>query len=141
MVTLKAHNILDYIIAIVLVASPFVFDFSNVDQARNLFLTLGVGLALYSAITNYYYSLARVIPLGVHMVFDAAAGIVLIAGPSLFGYRDQLSDFQVGVHIVLGLGAVGLVAITRTRTEAAKTSEQRREIDQLHSRHVTSPRI
>ena len=141
MVTLKAHNILDYIIAIALVASPFIFDFSNVDQARNLFLTLGIGLALYSAITNYYYSLARLIPLGVHMVFDAAAGAILIAGPTLFGYRDQLSDFQVGVHIVMGLGAVGLVAITRTRTEAAKTSEQRREIDQHHSRHVTSPRI
>lgn len=135
MVSLKVHNVLDYIIALTLVAAPFLFGFSEIEAARNVFLILGVGLAAYSLITKYYYCIARILPVGVHMVFDAGAGLVVMAAPYIFGYRDFLTTTQFAVHIVMGLGAIGLVAVTKTRSEAAKTIEERREIDALSHHH------
>lgn len=129
MISLKAHNILDYVIGALLIVSPWIFGFNEIGTARNVYLLLGVGLIVYSSITNYYYSLAKVLPLGVHMTFDALAGIVLILSPALFGYRELLTDGQYAAHIVFGIGAVGLVALTRPRTEAAKTPAERAAIN------------
>ncbi len=128
MIPLKTHNILDYVIGALLIVSPWLFRFAEIDAARNTFLVLGGGLIVYSLLTNYYYSVAHILPLGVHMTLDALAGIVLILAPALFGYRDLLTGGQYAAHIVLGIGAVGLVALTRPRTEAAKTPAERAAI-------------
>ncbi len=135
MIPLKVHNVLDYFIGVALALSPYVFGFSEVEAARNVFLVLGLGLIAYSAITKYYYSVAKIIPIGVHMVMDALSGIVLILSPALFGYRDVITDGQFALHFVMGIGALGLVALTRTRTEEAKTPTQRAEI-RHHSPHT-----
>lgn len=128
MIPLKVHNVLDYVIGVALALSPFVFGFSDVLAARNVFLVLGVGLIGYSLMTNYYYSVAKIIPLGAHMVMDALSGIVLILSPALFGYRELITDGQFALHFVMGIGALGLGALTRTRTEDAKTPIERTEI-------------
>jgi hypothetical protein len=128
MFSLRVHNIIDYVIGAILLISPWLFSFADIAAARNLFLIGGVLLIAYSLFTNYYYSISRVIPLGAHMTMDALLGIILILAPALFGYRDLLTEGQYAVHIVLGIGAVGLVAMTRPRTEAAKTPAERAEI-------------
>jgi DNA integrity scanning protein DisA with diadenylate cyclase activity len=127
MMSLKTHNVFDYIIAVVLVLAPFLFGFSDIDAARNTFLILGFGLAAYSLITKYYYCIARIIPLGVHMIFDVSAGLVVLIAPYIFDYRESLTTLQFAVHVVMGIGAIGLVAVTRTRSEGAKTVEEKRE--------------
>lgn len=125
MVPLKVHNVLDYIIAAVLLVAPWLFGFSDIPAARNFFLFAGIALGVYSAMTNYYYSLVKAIPLGVHMAMDVITGVAVILAPALFGYRDLITGAQNALHVVLGLGAVGLVALTRPRTEAAKTPAER----------------
>ncbi len=125
MVSLKTHNILDYVVGVLLLLCPFIFNFADLDAARNVFLFSGTALVVYSLLTNYYYAVAHVIPLGVHMTLDALMGILLILAPALFGYRDLITEGQYALHIGLGIGAVGLVAVTRTRTEAAKTPGER----------------
>lgn len=125
MISLKTHNVLDYVMGVVLAVCPFIFGFGYLDIARNLFLILGVALIVYSLFTNYYYAIARVIPLGVHMTLDVLAGVLLILAPAMFGYRELITGGQYALHIVLGIGTVGFVALTRTRTEAAKTPSER----------------
>jgi hypothetical protein len=115
MIPLKTHNILDYVAALVLIASPYMFNFSDVGPARNLFLTMGFALAIYSSITHYQYSLAKIIPIRPHMVLDIVTGFVLMIGPYAFNYRAALSNGQTALHFVLGLGVWGLVALTRSR--------------------------
>lgn len=125
MIPLRIHNIIDYVIAAVLVLTPYVLGFSSVDAARNVFGILGVSLAVYSLITDYRYSIAKIVPLGVHMAMDVITGVVLMLAPSIFGYSSQITGTQFGAHFVLGLGAVALVAltypksgrVTRARTE------------------------
>lgn len=122
MIPLRIHNILDYVIGAVLVLSPYVFGFSDVDAARNVFLVLGFGLIGYSLFTNYRYSIAKVIPLGVHMFMDVSAGVVLMLAPYVFGYSDLITGGQLAFHYVMGLGAIGLVALTRPRSESGRMS-------------------
>lgn len=128
MIPLRAHNILDYVIGAILMVSPWLFGFGDIAAARNTLMILGLGLITYSLLTNYYFSIARVIPLGLHMAFDAAAGAALILAPSLLQYRNQLTDGQHAVHFLLGLGAITLVAFTKPRTETAKSPRERAAI-------------
>jgi len=128
MIPLKVHNILDYVIGAFLVIVPWMFGLAEITAARNLFMFACLALIVYSLFTNYYFAVARVIPLGIHMTMDALLGIIVILAPALFGYRDQLTDGQYATHIVLGIAAVGLVALTRPRTEAAKTPAERAAI-------------
>lgn len=128
MIPLKVHNVIDYVVGVALALSPFVFGFSEVVAARNVFLVVGLAWLAYSSMTNYYYSVAKIIPLGGHMFLDALAGIVLILSPALFGYREMITDSQFALHFVMGIGALSVVAFTRTRTEEAKTPVQRTEI-------------
>ena len=121
MISLTAHNVLDYIIGAVLVLCPYVFGFSDLDAARNVFLVLGFGLIGYSLFTNYRYSIAKIIPLPVHMAMDCLAGVVLMVAPYVFGYRALITGGQTFLHFALGLGALLLVAVTKTRT--GKVSE------------------
>ena len=129
MLSLKVHNVLDYIIGAFLVVSPWLFRYAEIAPARNLFLFGGLALIIYSLLTNYYFSVARIIPLGVHMTMDVLLGILLILAPALFGYRDLLTEGQYAAHVVLGIAAVGMVALTRPRTESAKTPAERAAIN------------
>lgn len=133
MLSLKTHNVVDYAIGIVLIVSPFLFNFAHVSAAANLFMIGGISLIVYSLITNYHYSVAKFVPLGVHMAMDAILGVLFILGPALFGYRDMLTGGQYAWHVIMGLGAVGLVALTRTRTESAKSPAERASIAAHHS--------
>ena len=129
MVSLKTHNLLDYVLGVALLAAPWIFGFSRIGRASSVFLFIGAFLILYSLLTNYYYGAMRIIPLGLHMTLDALMGVTLILAPVLFDYRVFLSESQYASHVILGLCAIGLVALTRPRTEAAKTLAERASIE------------
>jgi hypothetical protein len=128
MVPLRIHNIIDYFVGAFLIAVPWIIGVEEVSSARNVFLASGVSLIGYSLLTNYYFSVARIIPLGIHMTLDTILGIFLILAPALFGYREQLIETQYVEHVVTGVLLVGLVALTRPRTEASKTTLDRAAI-------------
>lgn len=122
MVSVRTHNIVDYIAAAVLVLAPFLFGFGDVIEARNVFILSGVLLAGYSLITRYPISVAKIVPLGVHMTLDVLIGLFVMIAPSIFGYRMFLTDGQYALHFVLGIGVIGLVAVTRRRSESGTIS-------------------
>ena len=126
MISLKTHNVLDYLIGVVLAFCPYFFNFATIDIARNVFQTAGVGLIVYSLLTNYRYSIIKAIPVRVHMVLDVINGAVVLLAPWLFGYRASITNFQMGVHVALGLIVFALVAFTNRRVITA-TGEKERE--------------
>lgn len=128
MIPLRVHNIADYLLGALLIVSPWLFDFAGIPAARTLFLIGGIALIAYSLLTNYYFSIVRVMPLGVHMTLDTILGILLILAPALFGYRADLVNAQYVAHVVLGIVVVGSVALTRPRSEHAKTAVDRAAI-------------
>lgn len=130
MLSLKTHNVLDYLLGAIFLISPWFFHFEDVLEARLLFLGAGVALIAYSLFTNYHYSIARVLPLGLHMTIDAVLGVFMILAPVLLGYRQQLSQAQYVVHVVMGVATVGFVALTKPKSESTKTLTERVAIRQ-----------
>ena len=129
MVSIKAHNVLDYVLGGVLILSPYVFGFAEVDAARGLFLFLGFGIIAYSLITAYPYSIFKWIPLGWHMGLDVLLGVSLILGAYVFGYNEFMTFGQMVVHYVLGIGAISLVAVTRPKQREIRGTQSAVDID------------
>ena len=120
MVSLKTHNILDYVAGTLLILAPFLFGFSEVDVARNVFMISGGMLIIYSLFTNYYYAALRIIPVGVHMVLDVVNGVFVMIAPWVFNYRAFITPGQEYLHYTLGIAVFALVGLTREKTEADK---------------------
>lgn len=129
MLSLKVHNVLDYIIGAALLASPYVFGFSEIPDARNVFVVIGGAWILYSLLTRYRYSVLKLIPLGVHMALDAAASVILMLWPTFSAYRDQLTGFQYALHFIFGIGALVMVTLTRTLSESSVSPEDRQDVE------------
>jgi hypothetical protein len=129
MIPLRVHNVVDYVAAVLLVAAPYIFGFADIDVARNFFLIMGVGLAAYSAITKYRYSLAKIIPIGPHMFLDVVVGFLVMVGPYVLNYRLAISSGQTAAHYFLGLGLWGLVALTRPDTHIMEQSVHESEVN------------
>lgn len=127
MLSLKVHNAADYALALILLFVPALFGFSEIEVARNLFRVLGIFLLAYSLVTKYEFSAWQKLPLGAHMTFDLATGVILLLSPLVLGYRDLLSTGQELIHYILGFGLIGFVAVTRAKTEAEKKAFEPKE--------------
>lgn len=128
MIPLKIHNILDYVGGLILLLTPSLFGFADIDAARNFFVIAGLGLITYSLFTKYEIALWRKIPLGVHMTMDVIAGVATILAPYLFGYSLLLTGTQTAVHWILGFGVIGLVALTDRKSTAATIGADFRDV-------------
>lgn len=108
----RFHAPLDYIVGAVLIAAPWIFQFSEDTAATVISIVLGIGLIAYSLFTDYELGVWRVAPMSVHNLIDIVAGGLLAASPWLFGYADEGANFWVP-QVVIGLAAVGLGLTTK----------------------------
>ncbi|HMN67784.1 MAG TPA: hypothetical protein PKC28_04520 [Bdellovibrionales bacterium] len=120
MISLRTHNIIDYFAGVALLLAPFIFGFAELEAGRNAFMFSGFFLIMYSLLTNYYFAVLRVIPLGAHMTLDTLTGVFLIVSPWVFSYQTFLTPTQEYLHYIVGVGVFALVGFTRERTEADK---------------------
>jgi hypothetical protein len=100
-------------VGVLLIASPWIFGFANGGIEQWLPVILGVSALLYSLITNYELSMAKILSMKTHLAIDAASGFLLAASPWLFGFADRVST----PHLVLGLLEVGAALMTKTQPE------------------------
>ena len=108
----KLHAPLDYIVGAALIAAPWIFQFSDVTAASAVAVVLGIGLIVYSLLTDYELGVWRLFPMSMHNLFDIGAGALLAASPWLFGFADESANVWVP-HVVVGLAAVVLGLTTK----------------------------
>lgn len=116
------HAYFDYIGGVGLLAAPFVFGFFGVGGAAVIIpMVLGIGLILYSLLTNYELGIPglKFLPMSVHLAFDLVASAFLAISPFLFGFIHQAPNAWLP-HIVAGVGVIGLVLVSQTRYQAKK---------------------
>ena len=101
----KFHAPLDYIVGVVLIAAPWIFQFSDHTAGTVVSVVLGAGLIAYSLVTDYELGVWKVAPMAVHNLIDIVAGAVLVASPWLFGFADE------GVVAWLPMVVIGVAAI------------------------------
>lgn len=127
MISVRTHNILDYVAAAALILAPWFFNFTQIVEARNLLVGAGIVLTFYSALTRYEFSLIQVIPLRLHMALDMLLGAIVATGPWLFNFRAVLTSGQAAVHVILGLAAIVLAAFTNTERRASQSKLAEKE--------------
>ena len=107
-----AHGLLEYGAGVLLLAAPFVFAFDS-DAATAASIVAGLGVLVLAASTASSTGLAKVIPLGIHVLFDLAVVAFLVAAPFLFGFSDD--GAPTAFFIVLGVLHLLLTIATRFR--------------------------
>jgi len=88
-IPLNLHAALEPLIAIVIIAAPWIFGFSDVDDAKVVCIAVGAVMLIAGSMTDWRLSIARVIPLRMHMATDLLLGAVLILSPFVLGFGDQ----------------------------------------------------
>ena len=110
----RLHAPLDYIVGAALIAAPWIFQFSEHTAASVMSIVLGIGLIVYSLLTDYELGLVRVFSMTAHNLIDIVAGAFLAVSPFLFGFADESVNVWLP-HVVVGLAAVclGLTTVQR----------------------------
>ena len=116
--TPKLHGLGDYAAAAVLIVAPFFLGIKEQSViAHWASVVSGVGLIVYSLLTDYHFSVAKIIPFKVHLMFDSLAGLVLIVLAFVLG----LSGVAQAYLIVMGAGVLGVVAVTNAEGVSTET--------------------
>ena len=108
----KFHAPLDYIVGAALIASPWIFSFSDTTAPTVVSIVLGIGLIAYSLITNYELGVWKLAPMAVHNLIDVVAGALLAASPWIFGFADESANVWAP-FVVVGLAAIFLGLTTK----------------------------
>jgi len=88
-IALNTHAAIEPLIAIVIIAAPWIFGFSDAEDAKIVCIAVGVVMLIAGSMTDWRLSIARVIPLRMHMMADLALGAVLILSPFVLGFADN----------------------------------------------------
>jgi len=86
---LRAHQAIEPFAALLLIAAPWIFGFSDNDTATTLSVIVGVVVLLTGMSTRWRMSLVKLIPLRTHFMMDVGVGIALIALPFIAGFGDD----------------------------------------------------
>jgi hypothetical protein len=86
---LRAHQAIEPLAALILIAAPWIFGFSDNDTATTISVIAGVLVLLTGMTTRWRMSVAKLIPLRTHFMMDVGLGIALIAIPFIAGFSDD----------------------------------------------------
>lgn len=114
--TPEFHGALDYLAAAALIALPFLLGLGS-DSLLALWLSVagGIGLILYSLLTDYALGVAKLVPYNLHLALDLTAAAAFIAAPFVFEFGTAASIYYpvmaVGVLVVVALSAREAAAV------------------------------
>jgi hypothetical protein len=109
----KVHGMMDYLMGILLVASPWLFDFANGGAETWIPVILGAGAIVYSLMTDYELGAVHKISMPTHLTLDLVSGILLAASPWIFGF----ADYVYSPHLILGIIEIGAAVMTKKKPE------------------------
>lgn len=128
LISTKVHGVLDYLMGVLLIASPWLFNFARGEAETVIPVILGAGVILYSMMTAYEYGLSSIISMRTHLMLDLVSGIFLAVSPWLFGF----SEYVYLPHLILGILEIG-AALTTERVPS--TTPARRTGARHHPAH------
>lgn len=85
-IPVSAHAAVESFAAAILIASPWIFGFSSNNTAKIVCIAIGAIMLISGALTDWRFSLARLIPLRMHFMTDLLLGLVLVIAPFIFGF-------------------------------------------------------
>src|SRR3954471_16123342 len=121
-IPLRMHAALEPIVAIVLIAAPWIFGFDDVGSATAVSIAVGVIMLISGMSTRWRFSLVKLIPLRTHFLTDLVLGAVLIVAPFVLGDSDRgdATRFLVIVGVLELLTALGTNGDEREEVSATR---------------------
>lgn len=101
-IPVNVHNIMDYLYGALIIAAPWLFNFARNGAETYVPVFAGIAVIIMALITNYRYSLAKIIAYNMHLTIDLVIGLFLITSPWLFGFNEHVYL----PHVIFGLIAV-----------------------------------
>ena len=107
-VTKTIHAYLDYPVAFLLIAAPFLLQLGDSHPlAKWLSVGTGVAALILTILTDHKTGLIRVVPYSVHLVVDFLVGVVFVAAPFALGFSGVDAAFY-WINAAAVLTVVGL---------------------------------
>jgi hypothetical protein len=113
----RVHGYIDYATGLLLIIAPYLLGFANGGPAQYVPMIVGFAIIGMSLVTDYELSLAKLVPMSVHLGADVLAGALLAASPWLFGFADRV----FWPHLIIGIFEIGAGLMTQTHRSAAAT--------------------
>lgn len=104
----KVHGVLDYLMGIILIAAPWIFDFARGGAETWVPVVLGVSVIIYSLLTDYELGLSKSLSMSTHLTLDLCSGILLAVSPWLFGFHE----YVYLPHLIFGVLEIGASLMT-----------------------------
>lgn len=100
---IELHNYVDYTLALLLMASPVLFNLKPNTIESKIMFTVGLAILLVNSITSHRLGLAKIISKKVHLKIDLFLGWLLAVSPLLFGFFGSvvLPHFLFGCVLLL----------------------------------------
>ena len=114
-ISTRTHGFLDYGVGLVLIVAPYLFGFANGGAAQWVPMMIGIAIIGISLVTDYELSVAKLVPMPVHLAADIGTGVLLLVSPWLFGFADRV----FWPHVIVGLIEVGTAAMTERHPRSA----------------------
>ena len=98
-ISTKLHGTLDYFMALALIASPWIFDFSESKIHSAIAVSIGVLTIFNNVLTDYEYGLFRVINMEFHLAIDIFFATALLTSSWLFNASENVMTLFVTLSI------------------------------------------
>jgi len=118
-----AHGTLDYLVAMLLIASPWLLNYFNHGAETWVPVWLGVAIVSYSLCTRYELGIFKIVPFKTHLGLDIVSGVLLALSPWLF----EFADTTYLPHAIFALIIAGTAAMTHTYLEDPTKAEKHHE--------------
>lgn len=101
-ISTKTHGISDYLVGVLLILAPWIFNFATGGAAQIVPVVIGIMVILMSLVTNYEMGAIKSLSMSTHLTVDVVIGIFLALSPWIFGF----ADIVVVPHLLVGLIAI-----------------------------------
>lgn len=115
---LKWHSVLDYLLAVGMITSPWLYNFTEFGLAQNIPMVLGICLLVYSVFTEYGLCIIPLINIKVNLGLDIVSGAFLAVSPWLF----EFNEYVFMPHLIYGLGQIGIAVLTDAQPDTSNRS-------------------
>lgn len=117
----KVHGYLDYLVGLLLIAAPWIFNFYRGGAETWTPVILGASAIIYSLLTDYELGALPILPMRTHLLIDLMSGILLAASPWLFGFADYVWE----PHLILGILEIGVSVMTKREPSTVRNKRNR----------------
>jgi hypothetical protein len=113
---------------LLLIASPWLFNFADVESAKWVAIAVGILVIGQSFFTDYEGGGKKAISMSGHLTMDVIAGIFLAASPWLFNFDEQVYL----PHLIIGIMEIAAGLFTERTSQHSNRHHVDRNISPAH---------